>query len=262
MNDYLKTCLIVCPLIFTAGFVDSVAGGGGIIAIPAYLLAGLPAHLAAGTNKIVSGSGAVFSSAKYIRSGKVQIRPVLFAAIGAIAGAAAGTALAARLPESLLKLLLLLALPVVAVFLAVKRDFGAERAPDKAQANPLPGKTRDFVSLAIGLILGCYDGLIGPGTGTFMIMCFTAFLAMDLVTAAGCARVTNLASNIAAAAVWIVNGHVMWSLVLPAAVCSIAGNYFGARFAIRGGTKRVRAMMFVVLGLLFIKIVYDFAGKM
>lgn len=260
MPELLKELLILCPLVFLAGFVDSVAGGGGIIAIPAYLLAGLPAQFAAGTNKISSGCGAVISSAKYIRSGKARFRPVVFAIIGALAGSAAGTALAAHLPEAVLKTILLVALPVVAVFLVLKRDFGSDEAAPPDQA-AVPQRKADLISLLIGLALGCYDGLVGPGTGTFMIMCFTAFLSMDLVTAAGCSRITNLASNVAAAVVWITNGYVAWRLVLPAALCSIAGNYCGARFAIRGGSKRVRFMMFVVLGLLFAKMLYDLLSK-
>ena len=261
MPEFLKECLIICPLVFLAGFVDSVAGGGGIIAIPAYLLAGLPAQLAAGTNKVTSGCGAVISSAKYVRSGKFQLRPVLFAVIGALAGSAAGASLAAHLPEAVLKTILLIALPVVAVFLALKRDFGAEKQDGAKERESISQRKADLISLLIGLGLGCYDGLVGPGTGTFMIMCFTAFMAMDLVTAAGCSRITNLTANAAAAAVWILNGCVVWKLVLPAALCSIAGNYCGARYAIRGGSKRVRGMIFVVLALLFAKMLYDLLVK-
>ncbi len=254
MNEFLRTCLIVCPLVFLAGFVDSVAGGGGIISIPAYLLAGLPAHVAAGTNKVVNGTGAIISSTKYVRSGKVELRPVLFAAIAALIGSSAGTSLATLLPEKTLKLILVLILPVIAVFLLLRKDFGAEKA---AKPSGHSRRWNDLAAVVIGLLLGCYDGLVGPGTGTFLIMCFTAFLAMDLVTAAGSARVTNLASNFAAAVVWIISGSVLWKLVLPAALCSILGNYCGARFAIRGGTKNVRMVMFLVLALLFAKMLYD-----
>jgi len=258
VDEFLKTCLIVCPLVFLAGFVDSVAGGGGIIAIPAYLMAGLPPHLASGTNKVVSGTGAIVASVKYFRSGKVRLRPVLIAAVCAIFGSAAGSELAALLPERTLKLILLLALPLVAVFLTVKKDFGRERpVPEKT----LPPQREALLSALIGLVFGCYDGLIGPGTGTFMIMGFTALLAMDLLTAAGCARVTNLASNAAAAAVWILNGQVLWKLVLPAVFFSIAGSWCGARFAIRGGSRRVRGVMFLVLGLLFVKVLWDLISR-
>ena len=106
-------------------------------------------------------------------------------------------------------------------------------------------------------IIGLYDGIIGPGTGTLLIMAFTAFLSIDMVTASGCAKVANLASNIAAATSYILGGFVVWSIAIPAMCCSMLGGYFGAKFAIRGGGKRIRYMIFVVLGLLFAKMLYE-----
>lgn len=90
-----------------------------------------------------------------------------------------------------------------------------------------------------------------------MIMCFTALLGMDMVTASGCSKVGNLASNVAAAASFIVGGKVMWILVVPAAVCSMIGGYCGSRYAIRGGSKKIRGMIFIVLGMMFAKMIYD-----
>ena len=99
--------------------------------------------------------------------------------------------------------------------------------------------------------------MIGPGTGTFLTMAFTLVLGMDLLTSSGCAKVANLASNIASATVWIVGGQVLWPLVLPAAVFAIAGNLAGTRYAIRGGSQKVRGMIFVVLGMLFVKMIWE-----
>ncbi len=252
MNEFINVCLIVCPLVFLAGFVDSVAGGG-IISLPAYLMAGIPAHLAAGTNKVVNGSGTLIAAAKYFQSGKVRLRPAVAAAIGALLGSAAGAELASLISEAALQTVMLIALPCVAVFLVIKRDFGRDELPPTA----VEPKREILISALIGLGIGCYDGLVGPGTGTFMIICFTAFLSMDLLTASGCSKAANLASNIAAAVVWIAHGSVLWKLALPALVCNILGNYLGARYAIRGGSKKIRCMMFVVLGLLFLKMLYD-----
>ena len=253
MDAFLKTCLIVCPLVFLAGFVDSVAGGGGIISLPAYLMAGIPAHLAAGTNKVVNGCGTLMATAKYFRSGKVRLRPAIAAALGALLGSALGAQLASMIPEAALKTIMLIALPCVAVFLVLKRDFGADDAPAVA----VEPKREVLVSALIGLFIGCYDGLVGPGTGTFMILCFTAFLSMDLLTASGCSKAANLASNVSAAVVWALHGSVLWRLAAPAVVCSMLGSWFGARFAMRGGSRRIRVVMFVVLGLLFAKMLYE-----
>ena len=249
----LKLCLIVCPLVFLAGFVDSVAGGGGTISLPAYLMAGLPAHLAAGTNKVVNGCGTLIATIKYFRNGKVRLLAAVFAVIGALTGSALGAQLASMISDRILKGIMLAVLPCIALFLLIRRDFGGDDAPPVETA-PL---REALVSLLIGLGIGCYDGLVGPGTGTFMIICFTAFLSLDLLTASGCSKAANLASNIGAAVVWILHGYVFWRLALPALICSILGNYFGAQYAIRGGSRKIRSMMFVVLGLLFAKILYE-----
>lgn len=252
MDAFVKTLLIVCPLVFLAGFVDSVAGGGGIISLPAYLMAGLPAHLAAGTNKVVNGCGTLTATARYLQNGKVRVRAAVSAALGALLGSALGARLALMIPEATLKTVMLVALPCVAVFLVVRRDFGRDDAtPD------LEPRRETVVSALIGLFIGCYDGLIGPGTGTFMILCFTAFLSMDLLTASGCSKAANLASNVGSAVVWIAHGSVLWKLAAPAIVCNILGAQLGARYALRGGSKKIRGMMFVVLGLLFVKMAYD-----
>ena len=241
--------IVVLPLIFLGGFVDSVAGGGGLITLPAYLMAGIPAHLAAGTNKVVNGCGTLTATTKYFRSGKILLRPAIAAAVGALIGSALGTELAAVISEKTLETLMLIALPCVSGFLTVKKDFGKDIP---AEERPVYSVRREVVTAAlIGLVFGCYDGLLGPGTGTFMILGFTGFLSLDLITAG------NLASNVASAVVWILHGSVLWKLALPAIACSILGNYLGARYAIRGGSKKIRNMMFVVLALLFIKMGYE-----
>ena len=162
------TYLIVLPLVFLAGFVDSVAGGGGIISLPAYLMAGIPAHLAAGTNKVVNGTGTLVAALKYFRSGKVLLRPAVTAAVCALIGSAVGTELAALISEQTLETLMLVALPCVAVFLSVKKDFGRDIP---AEERPVYTPRQELLrSALIGLVFGCYDGLVGPGTGTFMIL--------------------------------------------------------------------------------------------
>ena len=252
--EFLKICLIVCPLIFLGSFVDSVAGGGGIITLPAYLLAGLPAHTAAGTNKLVAIFGSVTASYRYLRSGNVMVRIALLSALGSLLGGVLGTQLALYIPEKTLELIMMIVLPIVAVFLSLNRDFGMNHNPKK-----LEPVMESFTAFAIGFVIGCYDGLIGPGTGTFLIICFSGIMGLELLVSGGCAKVSNLASNIASGVVYLFNGKAMYSILLPAALCSIAGGYLGARFAIKGGSKRIRKVMFLVLALLFAKIIYDYA---
>ena len=246
--------LVVLPLVFLGGFVDSVAGGGGLITLPAYLMAGIPPHFAMGTNKVVNGFGTALASFKYFRGGKIRLRPALIAGIGALAGAAVGTKIALLIPEDILKVLMLVALPCAAVLLILKKDFGKESDAPAREYAPREEAVR---AALIGLGLGCYDGLIGPGTGTFMIMAFTMALSMDLLTSSGCAKVANLASNVASAVLFIFSGKVLWLLAVPAAVCNMLGAYCGSRYAMRGGSTKVRGMIFVVLGLLFVKMLYE-----
>lgn len=258
MSELSRILIVVCPLVFLAGFVDSIAGGGGLITLPAYLMVGLPTHVAAGTNKVVASFGTMVSSASYIKSGKVLFRIAIPTALCALAGSAIATRLATGIPDATLKILLLLALPAVAVFLAVKKDFGKD---SDRPAKEMSRRRELLTACAIGGIMGLYDGFIGPGTGTFLMMLITAFLGLDLLTSSGCAKIANLSSNIASATVWAISGNVMWRIVVPAAICNMLGNYCGARFAIKGGSKRVRGMIFVVLALLFIKVGIDLVSK-
>ncbi len=246
MNEALKMLIIVCPLIFLAGFVDAVAGGGGVISLPAYFLAGLPTHIAAGTNKLSAGCGTIIAAAKYLRDGKVKIRIAVFSAIGAVGGSMIGTSLALFISEQLLKGIMLVAIPLVAMFLVTQKKIGKATIEKEMSAS-----RQSILAILIGLVIGCYDGLIGPGTGTFLILAFSVLLGLELVTSSGCAKVSNLASNITSMIIYILNGKVLFWLAFPAATCAMLGGYAGARFAIKGGAKSVRYVMFVVLALLF-----------
>jgi len=253
MDEYIKTLLIVCPLIFLGGFVDSVAGGGGIITIPAYMMAGLPTHVAMGTNKVVASCGAIAAIRSYLSGGKIRWFPALAAAALALPGSTLGTKAALLVAEDVLEIVLLVILPLVAIFLSLRKDFGR----DEDQSGEISRPRLAAVSGLIGFVAGFYDGMIGPGTGTFMLMGFTLLLHLDLLTASGCAKVSNLASGIGSAALFLLNGKVLWSVALPAALCSILGSMAGARYALRGGSKKVRGMIFLVLGLLFIKVLSE-----
>ena len=242
--------LIVCPLIFLGGFIDSIAGGGGLITLPAYYLAGLPPALAAGTNKLSAVAGTAVATGKYVSKGLVEWKQGLVSLLGAVPGAAFGSLLLTLIPAAYAKLGVVIALPMVAALVLRNRTLTPKRSL-MTEKWALPA------CFAIGLVIGVYDGLIGPGTGTFMIMAFTMALSMDLLTASGCAKIANLCSNVASAVLFIISGKVWWLLALPAAACNMLGAYCGARYAMKGGSKRVRGMIFVVLGLLFIKMGYE-----
>ena len=234
MDNLMMTFLIVCPLIFLASFIDAVAGGGGLISLPAFLLAGLPPHTALGTNKVVMPVGTFVATINYLRGGKLHLRVAIYAAIGAVIGGSGGSRLILFVPE---------------IFLAVQKNFGDD---DSVMNEHTPMKLAIY-SFLIGLFIGFYDGMVGPGTGTFLILAFTKVFNLDLVTSSGCAKLANLTSNIGSAIVLSLAGQVMWVLVAPAAVCAIVGGRLGSTYAMKGGSKNVRKVIYVALALLIIK---------
>ena len=247
------TFLVVCPLVFLAGFVDAIAGGGGVISLPAYLIAGIPIKLAAGTNKFANGFGTMLASCKYI-SGNIDWLCALPAGIGSLLGASVGSSLAVYMREELLQMVVLLALPAVALVLVFVRDFGSVEKP------PKPPRQTVLLASLIGGMIGLYDGLVGPGTGTFLTIAFSAVLGYTLLKSSGCAKIANLASNVASMVVFFFHGDILFSVGIPAMICSMLGNYVGSRYAIRGGSSKIRRVMFLVLGLLFVKVGLNMLG--
>ena len=245
--------LIVCPLALLAGFVDSVAGGGGRIALPAYYRAGLPPALASGTNKLSAMMGTSLATYRFARAGKLDWAIGVPAALGALAASALGALVMVALPPRVVQVLVLACIPVAAVFTLRGRR---RRGPPKVRTQ---NATR-VISLCIGLGVGFYDGLIGPGTGTFLILLFLQVFAMEEVRASGTAKLVNLASNVAALASLMLTGDVLYLLGLPAGLCAMLGAALGSRLTIRRGGGVVRVVMLVVLGLLLAKMLIDVLG--
>lgn len=246
----LRMVLIVVIGVFLASFVDGVAGGGGIISVPTYFLAGLPAHLALGTNKLSSGIGTVVSTLRFIRGGFVDWRLGVPSIALALYGSHLGTRLQLALDERYLKWLLLLVLPLVAVVVLRQKKLPEERG------EIAPGRQAAIV-LAASLLVGAYDGFYGPGTGTFLILIFCNLAKMDLRTASGNVKLVNLASNIGALATSLMAGKVFIVLGLIGAVASVAGHYLGSGLAIKDGSKIVRPVILLVLALLAVKVISE-----
>ena len=186
----LWVVLLICGGVFLASFMDAIAGGGGIISVPTYLIGfhGMPTYFCLGTNKLSSGLGTIFSTARFIRQGYVKWSLAIPSLILSLLGSIGGTWLQHHTPDIVLKYLLLLVLPVVAFFTLRTRVW-----PDKADAID-PRKQAAIVWTA-SLILGAYDGYYGPGTGTFLMIILIRLAKMDTRTAAGSVKIVNLASN-------------------------------------------------------------------
>lgn len=249
----LWVVLLIGVGVFAASFVDSIGGGGGIISVPIYLLAGLPAHYALGTNKMSSCIGTAVSSVRYIRSGFVRLRLAVPSVIAALIGASLGTRLQLIADEAYLKYMLLVVLPIVAVVMLRQKKL--PEAPGEIK----PGKQLAIVT-ASALVIGTYDGFYGPGTGTFLLLIFCNLAKMDLRTSQGHVKLINLASNVGALTTSLLAGKVLVPIGLIAAAFSMLGNYIGTSLTIKNGSKIVRPVIILVLSLLAVKIVLELAG--
>lgn len=254
MFDYImnNSLYILCPLIFIAGFLDGSVGGGGLISVPAYIITGIPVHIAYGTNKLVNGVGMIFSAIKYIRTKCIIWRLILPASVAALIGSQIGAKLVILISEEYCRWVLVFLLPIILLLVILNKKYFYSIA--EAHENKQP---KLIINCLIALLVGCYDGFFGPGAGTFYILTFTLFLKIDMVYAAGNTKIINAISNFGALAVFVSQGLVMYEIVFPAMICSIIGNYLGAVFAIRHGTKFMLPLLAIILGALFIKVLLD-----
>lgn len=240
-----------------AGFVDAVAGGGGLIQVPA-LFAGLPREAPAtlfGTNKLASIFGTLSAARRYVRAVEMPWRLVLPAAAAAFAFSFVGAAVVTWLPKEVVRPLVLPLLVAVAIYTWTKPDFGrARRAPRIAPERLIP------TALLVGATLGFYDGFFGPGAGSFMIFAFVRWFGMDFLHASASAKILNASTNAGALLLFAPAGHVLWALGLGMALCNIAGAQLGSRLAIRHGSGFVRTVFLVMTTLLIAKIGWDTLG--
>lgn len=237
-------------MLFLAGFVDSIAGGGGLISLPAYLLAGLPVHMAIGTNKFSSAFGTTLSTVRFIRQKLVIARFAIPSVFFGFSGSAIGAKLSLLVSETVLKSLLLVVLPIAAFCVLNRRIF----RPNESDNIKYDFKTF-FVVMLSAFLVGIYDGLYGPGTGTFLIIAFSVFAKFSIKRANAHTKVINLSTNIAALVVFLLNGQVLIPLGIAAAVSNMLGNYAGSGLVMTKGVKIVKPLIIFVLTLLLVKII-------
>lgn len=250
MEVTLTQFLIVCPLVFLAGLLDSIAGGGGLISLPAYLIAGIPAHLSLGTNKLCSIMGTSVSTFRFAKRGYIDFKKAAWFIVSALLGSAIGANLTLLVSEKVISYMMLLVLPVVAVYVLKNKKMG-----DDSLAGTLPERKAFCIALAAAFFVGAYDGFYGPGTGTFLILILTGAARYTMKEAAGTTKIINFSSNLAALVTFLLNGKVIYPLGLAAGVFCIAGNYIGSGLVMSGGTRIVRPVVLLVLVILFVKVI-------
>lgn len=249
MEITITQYLIVCPLVFLAGLMDAIAGGGGLISLPAFMIAGIPAHLSLGSNKMCSAMGTMVSTARFAKNGFINFKTSVWFAAAALVGSSAGSHLVLLVSEGMIEKLMLIILPVVAVYVLWNKNLG-----DDSKAGTISDGKKFAVSLAAALLLGLYDGFYGPGTGTFLILILTGVARYTMKEAAGTTKLINVASNTAAFVTFLLNGKVLIPLGFVAGIFCILGHYIGSGLVLANGKKIVRPVVLIVLAILFVKI--------
>lgn len=242
--------ILLIALIFTGGFIDSIAGGGGIITLPAYFAFGIPPHLALGTNKFSGFAGTLFASIKYLKHKSVDIRIAIISTISSIAGSAVGSKIATLTPENIISLIVLVITPIVLLLFLIKDKIFYQRPKSGEQ-----GRIKIILyAISIGLFIGQYDGFFGPGTGTFMTIAFNAIMGMNLLTASGTARLCNLGSNFGSLIIFFLHNKILFPLAIFTAMASIIGNIIGSSIAIKKGDSAIKPVITIVMFLLILEI--------
>lgn len=253
----VEEILYLCLFAFMAGFIDSVVGGGGLIQVPALLvfLPGVPLPTVFGTGKFAGIAGTTAAMVKYVRSVKINYLAILPAAAAAFVCSFLGARALSHLDANLLKPLILVLLVLVAVYTFIRKDFGSLHAPRLTES-----KERLY-GLLVGAAIGFYDGFFGPGTGSFLIFIFIGLFGFNFLAASAAAKVVNVATNLSALLYFAWNGHVLYEVAVPMAVCSILGSQLGTRTALKRGVGFVRVLFLVVVTGIILKFAYDTYGS-
>ncbi|MDP2600204.1 MAG: TSUP family transporter [Deltaproteobacteria bacterium] len=244
--------LYLAPVVFIAGFIDAIAGGGGLLTLPSYLIAGVPPVFALGTNKFVSTAGTIVSTGKYIFH-KRMLWPVVWVGLPcSLIGSVLGAHTVALLKPEIIRTVILVALPVAAALTLMPKPKGHKeeilhwRSPRLWVAVPL-----------ISLALGWYDGFFGPGTGTLLMLALYGIGQLSFLHSAATARFFNLVSNAGALVTFLFYKKVVFSLALPLSLASIAGHYIGSHLAIKKGAGLVRGMLMASCTILFAYLLWE-----
>ena len=249
----LTTIIILCLAAFAAGFVDAIVGGGGLIQLPS-LIIGLPNKelpLILGTNKVPSIFGTAAAARNYFKNIKPDIPLTLTMMLPAFIGSIAGAAMAAFVPVSFFRPFIVLLLILVAIYTWKKPELGM------AENLKFTHSKRLVIVALIGFLIGFYDGIFGPGTGTFLVFFLVSVIGYAFLKASGTAKLVNIATNAGAILSFQLTGHIWWQLGLLLAVANVTGAIIGSHMAIKGGSALVRKVFLAVIFLLIARVAWD-----
>lgn len=248
--------VIVATFCLIAGFVDAVAGGGGLVSLPGYTIAGFQAHEAIGTNKINSLLASLTAMVSFARLGYVPWRLALPCALAGLVGSCGGALIALAIPLAAFSLIMVVLIPLTAAYLFRGKTFSEHGSDGKTPALDDEGERRPSLkALAVSLVIGAYDGFYGPGSGTFLLVLYTGFVGFPLTIANGVSKVVICATNLAGMVVFFFGGKALVLLGLIAGAAAIIGSAIGAWAFSRGGIKLAKPLIIVVLAIFFVRVI-------
>ncbi len=247
------TLVLLCLFAFSAGFVDAIVGGGGLIQTPAslILLPQLPVATVIGSLKIPSFSGTAFATVQYLKNVKVNWRLAGIMCVTAFIAAFAGSEVLTLVSNRFMKPIIFIVLIIVAVYTYSKKNFGQHT--HKAHS----AKTEMGYALLISISIGFYDGFIGPGAGSFLVLAFITLLGFDFLHASANAKLINLSTNMGSIILFLLKGSILWSIAIPMAICNGIGGILGARLAIAKGNQFIRIFFLLIITATLLRFGYD-----
>lgn len=251
MELTVEIVLFICAAGFLAAAVDSIAGGGGMISLPAIIAAGVPPHLALGTNKFASSFASFTSTLKFASSGNIHFKLIKYQIPCTILGAALGVQTVLAIDERYLQMLIVVLIFAVAIYTTFKKDFG--QVDNFKGLTPLNIGSGMFFAFALGF----YDGFFGPGTGSFLIFLFISVFGFDFTSAAGNGKILNFVSNIVSLILFALGGKIIYLVGIPMAISMIFGAYVGTHIAINNGPKVIKPIFITIAAALIVKLVYQ-----
>lgn len=251
METYIL--ILLCVAAFLAGFVDAIGGGGGLIQTPValILMPNLAVSSIIGSLKIPAFSGTSFAANQYLKKVDMNWKLLSIMALVAFASAFLGSHLLTKIHNDFMKPLLLVVLTLIAVYTFTKKDFGIHQAKEHTV------KRQFLLAISMSIVLGFYDGFIGPGTGSFLVLGFVSVLGFDFLHASANAKMVNLATNFGSICLFVLKGKIIWAIAIPMAICNAFGGWIGAKLAIKKGNGFIRVFFLIVVIGTLIRFGYD-----
>ncbi len=251
MDSYV--IIILCIASFCAGFVDAIVGGGGLIQTPVALifLPNLAVSSIIGSLKIPAFSGTAFAANQYLKKVKLNWKLLSVMALISFLAAFLGSNLLTKVSNDFMKPLLLVILTIIAIYTFSKKNFGQHQVKEYSKSKEI------ILAIIISICIGFYDGFIGPGTGSFLVLAFVSLLGFDFFHASANAKMINLATNFGSICLFILKGKIIWIIAIPMAFCNAIGGFLGAKVAIKKGNGFIKTFFLIVVIGTLIRFSYD-----